>query len=72
MSEEPFIEESAEPLKKKKEEDKEKPPWLNVYTVLLGISFLALCFAVLALYGELRRYDMEIEPPPIVAPVSTP
>ncbi|MEX2141801.1 MAG: hypothetical protein WD894_21225 [Pirellulales bacterium] len=46
---------------------------VNIYTVMLMLSFLATVIACLFLYFELRTYDMERQvPPELRAPTSLP
>lgn len=49
-----------------------KPKPRSIYTWLLGLSFLALCIGVLAMYLELRRYDMQLKVPPNVGESAAP
>ncbi len=39
-----------------------KKPGVNVYTVMLGISLLAICLACLFLFLEWNRYNLEYIP----------
>ena len=39
-----------------------KKPGVNVYTVMLGISLLAICLACLFLFLEWNSYNREIIP----------
>lgn len=41
---------------------KVKKPGINVYTVMLGISLLAICLACLFLFLEWNTYNREIIP----------
>ena len=46
---------------------------INIYTVMLMLSFLATMIACLFLYFELRTYDMERQvPPQFRAPATLP
>jgi hypothetical protein len=36
---------------------------IDIYTVLLGLAFLALCIACLLLVMELGRYNWKVQPP---------
>ena len=44
------------------EAPKPKKPGVNVYTVMLGISLLAICLACLFLFLEWNSYNREIIP----------
>ena len=44
------------------EAPKPKKPPINVYTVMLGISLLAICLACLFLFLEWNSYNREIIP----------
>ena len=41
---------------------KVKKPGVNVYTVMLGLSLLAICLACLFLFLEWNSYNREIHP----------
>ena len=46
---------------------------VNIYTVMLMLSFLATVIACLFLYFELRTYDMQRQvPPELKAPMTLP
>jgi hypothetical protein len=46
---------------------------VNIYTVMLMLSFLATVIACLFLYFELRTYDMQRQvPPELKAPTALP